>query len=149
MVDFMKKVVILFLFLVFWSGISNARYERKMKEPDFFIPESEIMHKAEKLPPLKLKRQENVSDTAVNDEANQSLYDIKEIPEYKKKYDQYLADIMIFKNTEKMPENKVLDDDLAAMNSNEKKEITAPNPQKITSKEMGEFYSIYRKILGD
>lgn len=149
MVDLMKKFIWLSLFLVLLSGNSDARYERKLKEPNFFIPETAVMHKAEKLPPIKIKTQEKKEQEKEEQAIDNSLYDIAGVPDYKQKYNQYLSDIRVFSKTGKMPINKTLEDDLGAMNSNETTEVTAAAPQKITSKEMGEFYNLYKKILNN
>ena len=48
-----------------------------------------------------------------------------------------------------MPENPELEKDLAKMNSNEKKILNTPSPQKITSEEMRDFYEIYKQIMAN
>ena len=142
---------------------ADAQYKRKIREPNFFIPESSQLHKPEKLPQIKLpkkevavedkteidnSKQENVANN-VNNEVNKSLIDIRETPSYKHKYDEYIHDIESFYKNGTMPENIELETDLAEMNSDAPKEITAPAPTQITSKEMGEFYKIYQKSMDD
>lgn len=213
----MKKAIslVVLLFLVTGVSLTNAQYVRKVKEPDFFIPDQFKMHKAEKIPQRKIKQQnieeqealeENnvpiaesnlsekmnmVEDNKINEIAskisqnstketlntkeqnkevkqvnafdnykepqnrktsnkpNKFLHNIKEVPAYKNKYNEYINDIMSFYSNDKMPENIALENDLSAMNSDEKIEITAPAPTELKSKEMSEFYSIYQKMMKD
>lgn len=155
----MKKIIFfVILFLLIVDDI-NAQYIRKIKEPDFFMPENAKLHKQEKLPSLNIKKidnslaetQKNFQDNNLSEKEkvsyNKSLYDIREVPDYKNKYDEYIRDIKIYNNTKQMPENPELEKDLAKMNSNERKILNTPSPQKITSEEMGNFYKIYKQIM--
>ena len=155
----MKKIIFfVILFLLIVDDI-NAQYIRKIKEPDFFMPENAKLHKQEKLPSLNIKKidnglaetQKNFQDNNLSEKEkvsyNKSLYDIREVPDYKNKYDEYIRDIKIYDNTKQMPENPELEKDLAKMNSNERKILNTPSPQKITSEEMGNFYKIYKQIM--
>ena len=155
----MKKIIFfVILFLLIVDDI-NAQYIRKIKEPDFFMPENAKLHKQEKLPSLNIKKidnslaetQKNFQDNNLSEKEkvsyNKSLYDIREVPDYKNKYDEYIRDIKIYNNTKQMPENLELEKDLAKMNSNERKILNTPSPQKITSEEMGNFYKIYKQIM--
>ncbi|MBQ9236087.1 MAG: hypothetical protein IJ184_06465 [Alphaproteobacteria bacterium] len=179
----MKKIG-LFLFLLLFASGAYGQYMRKLREPDFFIPEADKMHKQEKIPEFKLVVKEkqaaennnskteagfeensanikvgvvklaadavkNTQNVAVGREDNikKSLYDIKGVPEYKNKYNQYIDDIMTFYNEGKMPENEKLQKDLAAMSSSDNFEVTDEAPKKLTSQEMAEFYKIYQDII--
>jgi hypothetical protein len=155
----MKKIIFfVILFLLIVDDI-NAQYIRKIKEPDFFMPENAKLHKQEKLPSLNIKKidnslaetQKNFQDNNLSEKEkvsyNKSLYDIREVPDYKNKYDEYIRDIKIYNNTKQMPENPELEKDLAKMNSNERKILNTPSPQKITSEEMANFYKIYKQIM--
>ena len=155
----MKKIIFfVILFLLIVDDI-NAQYIRKIKEPDFFMPENAKLHKQEKLPSLNIKKidnslaetQKNFQDNNLSEKEkvsyNKSLYDIREVPDYKNKYDEYIRDIKIYDNTKQMPENPELEKDLAKMNSNERKILNTPSPQKITSEEMGNFYKIYKQLM--
>jgi hypothetical protein len=53
MVDDMKKFILFLVVLLFSGTAVFAQYKRKLKEPDFFIPYSDRMHKPEILPRLK------------------------------------------------------------------------------------------------
>ncbi len=162
----MKKIIILLLFFVMISIRADAQYKRKIREPNFFIPEGSQLHKPEKLPQIKLPEKEVVKEDETEDKAevdgtkqeivannvnvgkvNKSLIDIRETPPYKYKYDEYIRDIESFYKNGVMPENAELEKDLAEMNSDTPKEVTAPAPTQITSKEMGEFYKIYQKSM--
>lgn len=161
----MKKIIFFaFLFLLIINDI-NAQYIRKIKEPDFFMPENAKLHKQERLPSLNIKKidnsleetqknfQNNNQDNNLSEKEkvsdNKSLYDIIEVPDYKNKYDEYIRDIKIYNKTKQMPENPELEKDLAKMNSNEKKILNTPSPQKITSEEMRDFYEIYKQIMAN
>lgn len=163
MVD-MKKFIVLAFLLIFCAASATAQYVRKLKEPDFFIPAGEAMHKAEKLPEIKMIPKEENKKTEEDEVATKtespkevisqpkvasSLYEKKEIPVYKSKYNQYIDDVMRFYSDRVMPKNEQLQKDLAEMNSDEHITVTAPAPQKLTSKEMGEFYAIYQKMLNN
>ena len=98
----MKKLLyILILFIL--SSIADAKYIRKVSEPNFFIPEQYKMHKQEKLPLIK-KYVKN-KDVKIN------------IPEYKKKYDEYIYDIKDFSKTGFLPVNDNLLKDLDQMST--------------------------------
>lgn len=154
----MKKTIALILLLILIGLNADAQYKRKIKEPDFFIPEDSQLHKQEKLPQIKLisKEPENESvdgiatkkeTTKQEKSVTNSLIEIRETPSYKYKYNEYLNDIKVFHNTGVMPENKELDKDLSEMNSDKPIELLAPAPTKIISKEMGEFYNVYKKQM--
>ena len=147
----MKKIIFLVVLMVFATNMVSAQYVRKLKEPDFFIPENSKMHMPEKLPPLKLKEPEEKDKEKKATQSGNAVdvNKLNKIPPYKNKYNEYIDDIREFYSTNKMPANQELEADLQAMNSDDKIEVTAPNPSKITSKEMGEFYNLYRKILGN
>ena len=49
----MKKIVLSFLVLFMSMDFVSAQYVRKLKEPEFFIPEGDKMHKQEILPQIK------------------------------------------------------------------------------------------------
>ena len=55
MVDNMKNVVLFFLVIFFMLNNAGAQYVRKIKEPDFFIPYKDRMHKPEVLNKIKNK----------------------------------------------------------------------------------------------
>ena len=49
----MKKIIVVILFFVVSFRLADARYVRKVREPNFFIPKADRMHKPEKLPKLE------------------------------------------------------------------------------------------------
>lgn len=146
---------------MFAAVLAHAQYVRKLKEPDFFIPEGEKMHQAEKLPEIKIvvkkpeEQPENKGAENILSKDNESVItaetpsSLKNIPEYKNKYNQYIDDIMRFYSDGTMPKNERLQRDLAAMNSDEKKPVIAPAPTQLTSEEMAKFYAVYQKMLKD
>lgn len=164
MVDMKNFIVIVFLGL-FTAVLAHAQYVRKLKEPDFFIPAGSEMHKKEVLPeikiiPKKTEKSETIQEDGLtvknesikkteNINIDASLKDKKETPEYKKKYNQYIDDIMRFYSDGTMPKNDQLLKDLEAMNSDEKKTVVAPAPAKLTSEEMERFYVLYQEMLNN
>lgn len=89
----MRKILLLLLLLLFYQS-AEARYVRQLKEPDFFIPETDKMHKVEKLPDSKKYIE---YDREINK------------PDYKKKYDVYLANLKKFADDGEL----ILDDNIA------------------------------------
>lgn len=133
----MKKIVLFFLLFAVAVSFAEARYVRKLKEPDFFIPEKDRMHKPEELPKVVVLRpkQENKVDN------------YSEIPEYKIKYNKYVAKLAVFAKTKEMPEDTDVQTDLAKMESGDVFEVTEEASQKITAKEQKEFYTLAAQIL--
>lgn len=135
----MKKAILVLLFLAAAVFSADARYVRKLKEPDFFIPEQDKMHKPEKLPKIVvLKPQKKVKEEKFT-----------KIPEYKLKYNKYIANLAVFANTKTMPDAADVQADLAKMESGEVFEVTEEPAQEITAKEQKEFYTLAAKILND
>ena len=136
MVDCMKNLKIL-LSIIFFLGYfaieAEALYVRKIKEPEFFIPQQDRMHKPEKLPPIKTLIEEK-----------QVVY---KIPEYKNKYNQYVEEIESFVKTNMMPENKDLNEDLNMMSSGEIFEVKDEDIEEVATKEQKEFYFLTDKII--
>lgn len=135
----MNKLIMVLLIAAAAVFSADARYVRKLKEPDFFIPEQDKMHKPEKLPKIVvLKPKAKVKEEKFT-----------KVPEYKNKYNKYIASLAVFTNTKTIPENKELTDDLAKMETGEVFEITEEVSQEITTKEQKEFYTLAAKILND
>lgn len=133
----MNKFKMLFFYLILFAVFDvQAKYVRKLKEPDFFIPEQDRMHKPEKLP-------------EINFLANgfKSMPVFTKIPDYKLKYNQYLVDMAVFAENKKLPENKDLNDDLAEMNDGKIFEVNSNIDNKILTKEQMLFYSLVEKII--
>lgn len=136
MVDCMKNLKILLsiiFFLSYFAIEAEALYVRKIKEPEFFIPQQDRMHKPEKLPPIKTLIEEK-----------QVVY---KIPEYKNKYNQYVEEIESFVKTNMMPENKDLNEDLNMMSSGEIFEVKDEDIEEVATKEQKEFYFLTDKIM--
>ena len=127
-----KKVFVILFLLVSFSV--NAKYVRKLKEPDFFIPEIDKMHKIEKLPVMNIK----------SDVIKKEIY---KKPDYKKKYDEYLRDVNVFAKTRTMPENNVLQNDLASMNTGDVFEVEESSFDYSNYKEYVKFEKILKNIL--
>lgn len=138
----MKKTLFFILLSMVVCCLAEAAYLRKVREPQFFIPEKDKMHKPEKLPQvLKRPVQEDVDLPPQED--------VFEIPEYKRKCDKYLADIKVFEKTRVFPDNPDLESDLKVMETGEIFEVTIDDPQSISSLEQQEFYWIAKEILKD
>ncbi len=130
MVINMRKIL-LFLILVMACQFAEARYVRQLKEPDFFIPETDKMHKVEKLPDSKKFIE---YDRKIN------------MPDYKKKYDVYLSNLKKFADSGEL----VLDDniavDIAKMTTGEVFVIEAETLPHINTQEQREFYLLVDKL---
>ena len=113
----MNKTIVLCLMIIFFTAAAEARYVRKLREPDFFIPVDDRMHKPEKL------------------------------PEYKKKYSRYLADMAVFANTKSFPVNEAFDADMAVFTDGKIFEVTETADQNITTREQKSFYSLVDSIV--
>lgn len=109
---------------------SDFSYVRKLKKPDFFIPES-ALQQPEKLPTPKyykgsdetvkvVRHQAEVKVLSQNREEEGSEEKITEEPLYQHKYDEYTNDLEHISRTGKIPENKALQKDLKKMNSEER-----------------------------
>lgn len=140
----MKKVFFICFVLVVFFNDAFAQYKRKLREPDFFVPYADRMHKPEVLPKLK-KIKKSTNKTPDNKEKNETLF--KEIPEYKKIYDNYLSEMTNFAAEKQFRENKNIDYDLSIMNSNDEFEVVGDDSLAITSQEQYDFYMLAKKIL--
>ena len=131
------KVIILAVFLGMISGVvlAQSTYVRKQLEPDFFMPE-EVKSKPEKLPPVYVAKKQNITDIVSN---------VKIIPEYKQKYDQYTKEIEQIKNNGELPSNKTLENDLQQMSSNERFKVEKKPYQRSSVQE--EFDKVLEKVL--
>lgn len=134
----MKKFILLFLLVYFVCFAAQARYVRKVREPDFFIPEQFKMHQQERLPAVDKKFSQK-------QKIKQEVF--SQIPDYKRKYGEYLADITAFSKDGIMPENKELDADLSAMESGDVFEVTESAPDKIVTLEHKQFDEELKRIL--
>ncbi|MBE6444015.1 MAG: hypothetical protein E7020_05045 [Alphaproteobacteria bacterium] len=137
----MKKGIVVVLFFVVFSFLADAHYVRKVREPDFFIPEADRMHKPEVIPKIRYV-QENKKE--IKTEENKVKMSI---PEYKNKYSRYIEDMVVFAKSKVMPENEELKKDLNYMLTGEVFEVTENVPEAITSLQQEEFYRITNKIL--
>lgn len=141
--------VFLCVFTVFEAAAQSA-FVRKKKTPNFFIPGQELEEKKEVLPTNfrsaidveKLKAEETFRssvqasvavesdsideiDIIMSEDAGENLYVYNNynkgrVPEYKKVYDEYIADVKYIKRYHKMPVNKGKDEDLNKMKSGER-----------------------------
>lgn len=132
----MGKFWMLFLFVFLSYSISDARYIRKVREPDFFIPESDRMHKPEKLPVIEKKQVKKIKEDI-----------FKEIPEYKNKYNKYLSDMEIFKKTGFLLYNEDLEKDLSCMETGEVFEVITDDVNTVKTKEQNDFYLLVKDII--
>lgn len=132
----MGKFWMLFLFVFLSYSISDARYIRKVREPDFFIPESDRMHKPEKLPVIEKKQVKKIKEDI-----------FKEIPEYKNKYNKYLSDMEIFKKTGFLPYNEDLEKDLSCMETGKVFEVITDDVNTVKTKEQNDFYLLVKDII--
>ncbi len=109
----MIKIFVL-IFIVSLSFVAQGKYIRKQIQPNFFMPNSVNFNKQEKLPPVIVKKQTIEEKKSDNIVVNKS---INNIPEYKKKFDQYNNDILYLSKYKKLPKNNLVVRDLRVMNS--------------------------------
>lgn len=140
----MKKIFLLFLMFVFVINNCFAQYKRKLKEPDFFIPYNEKMHKQEKLFLLKNKGI-TISKTDNKKEKVEDFFNKK--PDYKKIYDNYLNEINIFITTKNFRENIDLNEDLKSMENGDVFEVEDDNSSDIDTQEQYNFYMLAKSLL--
>ncbi len=134
----MKKRIIMFSVLIFIIGLSfgvQGKYVRKQIKPNFFMPNSVNFNKPEKLPVVVIKKQ-IMKNTNINTDKN--------IPEYKKKFDQYNNDILYLAKYKKLPKNNLVVNDLRVMNSDNLIEYNVE--ESINS--YNEFDKIVNNLLG-
>lgn len=129
----MKKIywlVGVFCCVFVWQ--TEAVYVRKLKEPVFFIPEKDRMHKQEKLPVIK---------NNVNKKNN------KEKPEYKKKVDKYMNDLKQLDESGILPKDKELENDLADMQTGDIFVVDENMSENLNSEETKNFYLLVDDVL--
>ncbi len=131
----MKKTVLIIFGLAMASTVAEARYVRKVKEPDFFIPAEYKMHQSEKLPKIVKKTKKNVVQKS------------KTVPPYKQIYDNYLADMAVFKNTKTFPENEMFDKDMVVFQDGKIFEVVDGAETKISSQEGENFYVLIDGLI--
>lgn len=117
----MRKILWLLMALLIVTGVnvyaqnSDGRYVRKQLQPEFFIPEGQ-WNPQEKLPPV-VKPQPKVPTAAVEESVPQQA--TEEIPDYQRKYQEYVEDLKKIDAQGTPPANQALQRDLEQMNSNE------------------------------
>ena len=144
MVDNMKKVILFFLVFILMENNVYAEYVRKVKEPDFFIPYSDRMHKPEVLQKIK-KQDKTITKTVKNNQKGKILFNKK--PDYKNIYDNYIRDINNYLATKNFERNENLENDLSMMNNNDVFEIEDDSSNSIETQEQYDFYMLAKKIL--
>lgn len=130
MVDKMMRFFVMVMLLFLCSLNADARYVRKLKEPDFFIPEQDKMHKAEKLPEI----------ISVNSQSDSN------VPEYKNKYNKYLINMQNFIKTGVIGDDQELKEDLSKMATGNVFEVDG-NVSSRPTKEQQEFELLTEKII--
>lgn len=148
----MKKIVLSFLVLFMSMDFVSAQYVRKLKEPEFFIPEGDKMHKQEILPQIKKQvistpKTQHINKKDEKNKKNNKEKMFSEVPEYKKIYDGYFNNINDYMKNKKFSDNIELDKDLALMSNENIFEVNDDTSDKITTKEQYDFYMLAKKIL--
>lgn len=132
----MIKLIGGFLAILLLMQVAQARYVRKQVEPEFFIPEN-TLSRPENLPiPRYLSGEEQtvkqvvperqqpktVQKTLEDDLLNETedSYDENPAPDYQQKYEDYSRDLEHISRNGQLPENKVLTNDLAQMQSDQR-----------------------------
>ncbi len=130
MVMKMRKILLL-VFLLLVYQLAYARYVRQLKEPDFFIPESDKMHKVEKLPDSK-------KYIAYDREINK--------PDYIKKYDVYLSNLKKFADSGELVIDNNIAVDIAKMATGDVFVVEAESVQNIETQEYKNFYTLIDEL---
>ena len=144
MVDNMKKLILFFLVFILSENNVYAEYVRKIKEPDFFIPYSDRMHKPEILPTVK-KQDKSINKTVKNNQKSKTSFNKK--PEYKSIYDNYLKEVNNYLLTKKFERSDILEADLSVMSDGNIFEVKDDSSTSITTQEQYDFYMLAKKIL--
>ena len=132
-----KKIVFVLGILIFLAAEASALYMRKLKEPDFFIPESDKMHKIEKLPEVEgLKNSEKKKKVV-----------FKKVPSYKEKYGLYKDKLDEFVKTGVFTKDESLEKDIAEMNEEKVFEVVEEAPKTFETKEQFNFYVLANKLI--
>lgn len=134
----MKKIILPVSLLFVWGGIvmENA-FARELKEPNFFIPEQDRMHKAEVLPPIQV----------LGEDINLDL--VQNVPNYKRIYNNYLERMKIFAKEGKITEDSELNESLEKMQSGNVFEVTQTVPENSAAKEDKEFIYITENVINN
>ena len=132
-----KKIFFVLVFFVNFAFSANAVYVRKLKEPNFFIPESDRMHKQEIL--NRKVRYNNVK-------AKKFLIEMKN-PEYKEKAVFYKKSLDEFVKTGEFIKDETLEKDMENMKEAKVFEVVEEAPKTIETKEQKNFYSLVDKVI--
>ena len=127
----MRKNIVIFTVLAAFFVVASVlsaqgRYVRKQMQPNFFIPAKDSFNKQEKLPPLVKKVQSVKIFSEKQTLERETSAEITETAGYMTKFDDYSRDIEYFDNNGEMPQNLVLENDLAEMNSDIPHKIDVP-----------------------
>ena len=144
MVDNMKKFILFFLIFILLGNNVAAQYVRKVKEPNFFIPYNDRMHKPEVLQKIK-NNEKSVSKTGKI--KNKNKLSFNKNPEYKNKYDNYIKEINNYLLYKKFDENNLLDTDLSEMSEGNVFEVNDDVSTSIETQEQYDFYMLAKNIL--
>ena len=138
LIKMIKKIVFACLIVVAFVSTSNALYVRKLKEPEFFIPETDKMHKIEKLPVvegLENNKKEVKKDISFS-----------KIPPYKNKFDLYQKKLDEFVKTGVFPKDENLEKDMADMSEEKVFEVVEQPMKTFETKEQYKFFVLAKKI---
>ena len=144
MVDNMKKFILFFLIFILLGNNVGAQYVRKVKEPNFFIPYNDRMHKPEVLQKIK-NNEKSVSKTGKI--KNKNKLSFNKNPEYKNIYDNYIKEINNYLLYKKFDENNLLDTDLSEMSEGNVFEVNDDVSTSIETQEQYDFYMLAKNIL--
>ena len=138
MVDEMNKIILPLSLLFVWGGIAmETAFARELKEPNFFIPEKDRMHKAEVLPPIQVLMEDSDWDLVQN------------MPNYKRIYNKYLERMKIFAKEGKITEDSELNESLEKMQSGNVFEVTQTVPENSATKEYRDFICITENVINN
>ena len=130
-----KFLLIISFFMAGNAFAQNEHFVRKQIEPSFFVPKN-INPQVKKLATPKYGQGEVQSIKSIHSSDNvvkrvvaepQPIDVLVDVAAYKKKYGEYNKDLEQIKDTGELPNNPSLNNDLAEMNSNEKKVVPSNN----------------------
>ena len=144
MVDKMIYFRFVLIFFVFTCDVAFAQYVRKLKEPDFFIPYGDRMHKDENISDIT-KKEKTTAKTHVNKQKSEDII-FNEIPEYKKIFTEYTNSVNKFKKEKYFEVSDNFYNDLYLMEEGKIFEVEEDKSPSINTREQFEFYKLAKEI---
>ena len=145
-------------FLLFFCHVDlvYAKYVRKNLKPNFFVPETDMFNKPEKLPPIikigyekpvkKISANDVIEENNINKISKEKIVVNENIPYYQKIFDIYSEDMKFINKHKVMPINNRLNADLEAFNSDKMFRVDDNNDYPENKVTM-EFERILKQVI--